>query len=107
MVDATAVYDYRLQCAILDDSKFLLNSPIRKAWELIKEEPFCFDELAAWIAVHGPDPYYKQVYGEPIVFDNGTNSWNPPISNITPFSYLEQIGKDEDIINEINPLLER
>ncbi|KAF7488404.1 hypothetical protein SSS_04502 [Sarcoptes scabiei] len=81
-----------------------INSPIRKAWEIIHDDYIgCFDQIAAFIAVFGVDPFYTQIYGSIEILSNGTNYWVNSMNNTpTKMSYVRQKIDDITIVDIIN-----
>ena len=98
---------------IIQNSR-LKNSPVRKAWLISKEQNLteaCFDEIAALIAINGYEPFYRLIYGRMEIQSDGYNIWHESNDDNgnkpTRMAYIKQLTNDQDIINVIDPLLER
>ncbi|XP_046915683.2 uncharacterized protein LOC124496228 [Dermatophagoides farinae] len=101
-----------LQCGqnIINDTR-LANSPIREAWIIQKEQNIpdaCFDEVAAFISINGVEPFYKLAYGTMQISSDGKNIWHQsPDNKPTRLAYVKQVASDQQILNVMDPLLQR
>jgi inosine-uridine nucleoside N-ribohydrolase len=86
----------------------IINSPVRDAFRIsipqAKEDAngrMSWDETAVFVAVNGPEPYYKLTPGKIQIAEDGSNTWTTPGNHY----YLEAIRPPSEMEKVINDLI--
>jgi inosine-uridine nucleoside N-ribohydrolase len=89
-------------------NKQIINNPVKDVFRIsipqAKEDAngrMSWDETAVFVAINGPEPYYKLTPGKIKIADDGSNTWTTPGNHY----YLEAIRQPSEMEKVINDLI--